>query len=691
MHNKQHSLLLILGLAARIGLIATFVPTIQVTLFSPFLQYFLSHPSLDPWNTWISQGGASDSFPYGPVMLGYFSAFSALGALAPVSYGPQLGIAIGLLCAELAAWLVVWRANRTQSTKILALFAVSPILIAATYVHGQLDLFPSALLLIGLLCARKNNWRLAGLLIGMSAAAKFSAFLILPFFLIFLLRNKRYRGALRTFLLWLTPGLVIAIGPLAVSGYRTMVAGTPQVSALFGYSVPLGPGFSVLLAPILIAGFVAMVWHYRRANLGMLFTITAVALCALPLFMPSSPGWFVWGLMPLAIAVAPLPRRYSILFLVLGTFEAILVLLSYANGFYRWNSPDPSELSELIKFFTFPTWGPDFIRSATLLLGVFTLWRILATSLKFEDQYRLSEAPLSIVVAGDSGTGKDTLCASLASVFGESRCAYILGDDYHSFERGASAWGVRTHLNPAANDVPRLTRDSLQLLKGHTVWSRHYDHSRGRFTKPRKIVNGDIVAISGLHVVGIDPIRNAVDLSVFLDMDNDLRTLLKVARDMTERNQSPERILSSIKDREIDRNRFVQPQRDEADLVIALQSATPLSMDFDTVPEIPVINIVATIRSLTFGTELVRALTSIAGTQAQLSYSGSPGTTVLTIKATDWISSADISSVARQLVIHEEEVFIGKPQWLGGSRGVSQLLIVLALLERRQRKMGITA
>jgi hypothetical protein len=37
------------------------------------------------------------------------------------------------------------------------------------------------------------------------------------------------------------------------------------------------------------------------------------------------------------------------------------------------------------------------------------------------------------------------------------------------------------------------------------------------------------------------------------------------------------------------------------------------------------------------------------------------------------------------LVKNKEEIFVGKPRWMAGSRGVSQLLIVLSLLERRQR------
>jgi uridine kinase len=678
--------LIIAGILLRIALVISFVPTIQAKLFAPFIEAFLGSPSIDPWQAWLNGGGSSDSFPYGPIMLFFFSVFGFLTAQLDLSFSVQIGMAFGLLAAELGGWFFVWKTTTTGRKTAILLFAISPIFLAATYIHGQLDLLPSVLLLIGLVSAKRGLWKYAGLFIGLSAATKFSALILIPFILIFLVRNARFRAALPQFVFWLLPGLAISLLPLLLPGYRTMVAGTPQVSALFAYSIPLGPDFSILVAPLFIAGFVALVWSYRRANLGMLFTICAVALAAFPLFMPSSPGWFLWGLMPITVLVASIAKRYAVLLFLLGFMEATTVLLAHTTGEWRWDTASSigstavaSSLRNLQ-----PSWALDMALSMTLLLGIFTLWRVLAVSLRSQDHYRLSRAPLSVLVAGDSGTGKDTLCASLASVFGESRSAFILGDDYHSFERGSSAWGVKTHLDPAANDIPRLTKDSLDLLNGTSVWSRHYDHERGRFTKARKIDDGDLVAISGLHVIAIDAIRQAVDLSVFLDMDNDLRTLLKLERDMKERQQLPKTILASIKARETDRNLFIQPQIVNADLVISLKSAEAIHFSHNEVPKIPVLDVFATLRSLTFGADLVRSLASIGGAQAHLSYNSRPGFTDVSVKAADWISAEDIAAVASSLIKNQEEIFVERPQWMAGSRGISQLLIVLSILERRR-------
>ena len=325
------------GLALRLIVIIGLVPIIQATLFSPFIEDFIRTPTIDPWQTWIEQGGQSDAFPYGPVMLIFFGFFSMIFNILPAPFAPQLGIAFGLLAIELWLWLFTWKRSNSHKITTLLLFAISPILIVATYVHGQLDLFPSFLLLIGLIGVKNGNWKLAGLFLGISAATKFSALLLIPFVFIFLIRNAKYRSRLKEFTLWLIPGIAIAGLPLLLAGYRTMVAGTPQVTALLGYSIPLGPDFSVLLAPLLIAGFAALVWNFKRANLGMLFTICAIALSSFPLLMPSSPGWYLWGLAPLLIVTSTLSRRYKALVIALGHSEANTVLLESTNGVFRWN------------------------------------------------------------------------------------------------------------------------------------------------------------------------------------------------------------------------------------------------------------------------------------------------------------------------------------------------------------------
>jgi hypothetical protein len=51
------------------------------------------------------------------------------------------------------------------------------------------------------------------------------------------------------------------------------------------------------------------------------------------------------------------------------------------------------------------------------------------------------------------------------------------------------------------------------------------------------------------------------------------------------------------------------------------------------------------------------------------------------------LTARDVRSLARHLLDRPEELFVRDPVWLGGSRGVMQLILVLAMLERRRNNL----
>jgi uridine kinase len=680
--TSKWALILVLG---QIAFIFSFVPTLHTELFSPFIQQFLTEPSLDPWQNWIDRGGRIDAFPYGPMMLLYFAIFVI--ALAPLvgSESTQLGIALGMILVVMCVYILTRKNSSNRNASLFILF--SPILFVATFVHGQLDLLPSALLFSGLLFIKRGQWKKAGILLGFASAAKFSALLVLPLIFVFLVRSSRFREKILSFALGLIPGMILTVAPLGFSGYTEMVAKTPQTNALFAYSIKLSSDFAILIAPMIIVLFIAILINLKRANLEVLFIICSVSLSAFPILMPSSPGWFLWGLPGLVFISAGVDKKYQILVFGLGLTQAVnTVLLSSTGQIRHFLNFEDEALSQIGSDSELPIFLKDTIQSFTFLLGILVLWKIFDAAISAADPLKLSTSPLSVAVAGDSGTGKDTICAGISAIFGEKRCSYILGDDYHTFERGASAWGVRTHLNPALSDLDRMTRDSLDILHEKTIWSRHYDHERGRFTKVRKIKSSDVVIINGLHVLQVEAIRNEVDVSVFLDMNNDLRKFLKLKRDTKERNLSPKAVIESLKSRETDREMFIQPQLMLADLVINTSAVGALNLAEFDLASFPELEISATLKDLTFGKALVTMFTSIAGAQATISYSNHPGVTILTFKSIEQVSASDISTIAQYMMKDSEALFDESRCWQSGNLGISQLLIVLSLLEKRKNR-----
>ncbi|MFW3171949.1 hypothetical protein [Geodermatophilus sp. CPCC 206100] len=686
--GPRQKLLLGGGLLLRVVLVALLVPAVQRAWFAPFVEHFVENPSFTPWSDWQAIGGVDQAFPYGPLMLVWFGIFGLLTSWLPVAWAVQLGMALGVLAADLLITWLLLRTGGSRPGRAVVLAAVSPILVYAAYVHGQLDLVPTMLMFASVLAFRRRLWSLAGVAAGLAIAVKASAMLIVPFALLFLLRNSRYRAGLGPYLFGLAPGVALFLLPALSDGYREMVLGTPTFGAAVDYVITLGPGLNVVLLPVVYAALLAVLWRFRRANPDLVFTVTAVALAAVALLTPASPGWFLWSVPFLAVIAAGTGPRVRAAVFVFWVAVTLSQAVTASGAAPRWDAePLGAGFSDVDRgALGANTWLLDLLATAAVVTGAIALTMVLRSALQQYDVYRLSRAPLSMAVAGDSGTGKDTLCISLSDVFGERATSFLMGDDYHLYERHAPLWNVTTHLDPAANDLPRLTRDTFRLLAGEEVWCRHYDHARGRFTKQRPIAHRELVVVSGLHALTSGDVRSKVDLTVFTDMDEVLRRRLKIERDVGERGHALAGVQASIDRREDDRNRYILPQRPLADVVLRLESERCLPPEDQPMDAPLSLRVVARLRGLAFAERLARALTAVGGVPARLEYLNEPGVVELVVSPS-LLTPRDVRSIARHLLDRPEELFVGDPVWLGGSRGVMQLILVLAMLERRRNNL----
>ncbi|WP_440708531.1 glycosyltransferase family 39 protein [Herbiconiux sp. YIM B11900] len=677
-----------IGVLVRLAVIVFVVPDVQTQWFVPFLQHTFAHPSLDPWQSFLDSGGPADAFPYGPVMLVYYGVAGFLTSWLPDPWATQLGLGLGNLVLELAIWWLVskWPGVRVRAALILII--LSPIVVYAAYVHGQLDLLPTLLMFASAFALKKQRWGASGLLAGLAIASKFSSALMPPLVLIFLLRNARYRGSVKPYLLGLLPGLVLTVAPALLPGYRQMVLETPTSQSIFAYAAALGPGLVIVLLPIVYSALLALQYRSKRGNPDLLVMLIGITLTAVTLLTPASPGWYLWAVPFLAIlSVMTSPRS---VWLVWGFWLAATVALAYRASAGIWRAdatggPGSADFVEAGPFVNLlGVWGP-ILATATVVLGAAALIMVYRAGTQRFDEYRLSKMPLSVAISGDSGTGKDTLCVSLANVFGEKATAFLFGDDYHLYERGAPIWEISTHLHPANNDLATMTRDAVSLMRGRPIWGKHYDHARGRFTKQRPIQQRELVVINGLHVLASAEIRKAADLAVFMSMDEGLRRQLKINRDVGERGQSAERVRDSIQRRLSHAEKFIAPQAALADIEFRIESVRPIPEDSPPSSEPIELRLVADIHDFSFTEALQRTLTSLANCPATIEYLDTPGVIRFTVYP-ELVTAADTAAVAAQLIARPEELFVDEPHWLGKSRGVMQMIVVAALLERRANR-----
>ncbi len=172
-------------------------------------------------------------------------------------------------------------------------------------------------------------------------------------------------------------------------------------------------------------------------------------------------------------------------------------------------------------------------------------------------------------IAGDSGAGKSTYVENLRELLGEDRVTVLTGDDYHSLDRVERNQIGVTALDPwKANNLGLLIDHLWMLKQGQSIVKPVYDHTTGTFTPPEVIEPKDVVLIEGLHVLYLEKLREALDLKIYFDTDTSLRVRWKVRRDAGVRGYTEAQVLEEIERRKPDVQRFIEPQRAWADLVI---------------------------------------------------------------------------------------------------------------------------
>ena len=187
----------------------------------------------------------------------------------------------------------------------------------------------------------------------------------------------------------------------------------------------------------------------------------------------------------------------------------------------------------------------------------------------------------TVAIVGGTGSGKTTLSSALAAQLGE-RCAVI---DHDSYYRDLS------HLLPAARaavnfDHPDSLENSLlvdhlhPLRAGRSIDKPTYCFATHTRKPERKWVEPKpVVIVEGILLLALPELRNAFDLKVFVDVDDDVRALRRLRRDVSERGRTVDSVVAQwLQTVRPMHERFVAPSRRSADLVISGEAPTHQSV-----------------------------------------------------------------------------------------------------------------
>ncbi|ATE73886.1 phosphoribulokinase/uridine kinase [Lysobacter capsici] len=672
-----------LGLLFKVALVVLLVPQIQQAWFVPFVQHAIAQPSLDPWSSFLAAGGDPMAYPYGPAMLLAHLPGTALGmiaaALSGSDYFTGMGFRLGLLGADIATLYLLSRLWPERPRLLLWLYWWSPIALYVTYWNGQTDIVPVALVLWSLLLLRQYRVGLGGVALGLALAAKFSMLLAAPFVAIYLWRNKRLRGLMRPFAIACGATALISVVPwLASPGFVRMVFGTPESLRLFDLALPLGNGLRLYLTPLLYLLAVYGLWRLRRISFELLIAAIGLSFFLVVLATPAPPGWYLW-LVPFLVAHQLYSDRSARL--LTGMFSALLIgmHLIYSSGAsLPLLGLDPAPAIARLGALMSPhlhSLGYTLLVAAGLVLLV----QMLRERVSRNDYYRIGQKPVTLGIAGDSGSGKDTLSRALAGIFGEHSVVHVSGDDYHVWDRYAPMWKGLTHLNPRANDLQRFNNDVLALMDGKAIMCRRYDHGAGRFTPPTLLDKNDVVIASGLHALHMQRLRERFDVSIFLDVDEELRRAWKIERDVHQRGHALATVLASIEKRMADSRLHIHPQRRDAGLVLRLAPVNAHQLESSTAMGQVRLKLVALIRNGTSHERMARILIGICGLHLDVQPSEDGREVEMTIEGE--VAAEDIAMAARQLVPGLQEMLDIHPQWEDGMSGIMQLLVLIQIEE----------
>jgi uridine kinase len=177
-----------------------------------------------------------------------------------------------------------------------------------------------------------------------------------------------------------------------------------------------------------------------------------------------------------------------------------------------------------------------------------------------------------IGIAGGTGSGKTTVALKLAEALPSGRTALIQHDWYYR-DRGQLPFAERTALNfdePDALENDLLLADLLRLKSGRPIQCPQYDFAtHTRRSERHEVAPAPIMLVEGILLFAIPALRDAFDLRLFVDTDDDVRVLRRVRRDIQDRGRD----IASIESQYLGTVRrmhlqHVAPSRAHAHLII---------------------------------------------------------------------------------------------------------------------------
>jgi uridine kinase len=182
------------------------------------------------------------------------------------------------------------------------------------------------------------------------------------------------------------------------------------------------------------------------------------------------------------------------------------------------------------------------------------------------------QRPVTIAVAGGTGSGKTTISNALLSKVGSEHIAYLPHDAYYKDLTHLSEV-QRAEINfdhPDSLDTPLMIEHIYKLQAWESVEIPVYDFTTDRRTEQTELVHPQpIILVEGILILAEPELRTLFDVKIFVDTDADIRFIRRLKRDISERGRTAESVieqyLRTVRPMHLE---FVEPSKRYADVII---------------------------------------------------------------------------------------------------------------------------
>lgn len=191
--------------------------------------------------------------------------------------------------------------------------------------------------------------------------------------------------------------------------------------------------------------------------------------------------------------------------------------------------------------------------------------------------------PVTIAVAGGTGSGKTTISNALFKRVGIHNIAYLPHDTYYKdidaipVKRG----NLRNFDHPDALDTSLLIDHIKSLQRWQPVNIPVYDFTHHRRTlNTQRVDPQPIILVEGILILAEPALRELFDVKIYVDTDADVRFIRRLKRDIAERGRTVESVieqyLETVRPMHLE---FVEPSKRYADVVIPEGGLNTVAID----------------------------------------------------------------------------------------------------------------